>query len=255
MFIAPKFCDSCKQMVDPTAEICPHCGQTQQVESSSDAEQAAPLSSVMPEVSKTPNYGPRPQLRHGAYFNCVMGFIIFSVLTYIVGLSNLFWGNLQGSGNYLWLGCVLLTACFHLMFIYRGWKLIQGRGVDVTPGLAVILLFVPIVNIFWGFVAIYGLAKNLNAFARRYKIEAPRAAEGVVLANVILTLLAGIIPIFIQFVMPVSPTLVLLCTSIVTGINLLFLFVGYISMAKTAEAIQDAVRRDKYESVEIPMAE
>ena len=80
MFIAPKFCDSCKQMVDPTAEICPHCGQTQQVESSSDAEQAAPLSSVMPEVPKTSNYVPRPQLRHGAYFNCVMGFIIFSLI-------------------------------------------------------------------------------------------------------------------------------------------------------------------------------
>jgi len=75
------------------------------------------------------------------------------------------------------------------------------------------------------------------------------------LANVILTLLAGIIPIFIQFVMPVSLTLVLLCTSIITGINLLFQYVGYISMAMTAEAIQDAVRRDKYKSVEIPMAE
>jgi len=166
-------------------------------------------------------------------------------------------GNLQGGGNfpYLYWGCLLLIGCFHLMFIYRGWRLIQGREVDVTPGLAVMLLFVPIANLFWGFVAVYGLAKNLNAFARRYKIEAPRAAEGVVLANVILTLLAGIIPIFIQFVMPVSLTLVLLCTSIITGINLLFQYVGYISMAMTAEAIQDAVRRDKYKSVEIPMAE
>ena len=46
-----------------------------------------------------------------------------------------------------------------------------------TPGRAVGLLFVPFFNTYWVFRAVWGLALNLNRFARRYELDAPTASQ------------------------------------------------------------------------------
>lgn len=110
--------------------------------------------------------------------------------------------------------------------------------------MAVLGFWIPLVSIFWSFVAIYVLARCLNTFAFQYKIEAPRATEYVVLVAVILSLpfVLSLQLRFVGFALFLPPVLhyILYYPSIAC------LIYGSISMARTAEAIQDAVRKNEH---------
>ena len=64
----------------------------------------------------------------------------------------------NSTGIFLVIGCMVL-AC---MLLYQSWKLIPKEIARTTPGLAVGLLFIPIFNLYWIFVACAGLAEDMN---------------------------------------------------------------------------------------------
>ena len=110
------------------------------------------------------------------------------------------------------LGCILL---------YRFWAVIQkGGGARTTPGLAVGLGFIPLFGFYWQFVAIYGLAQDMNAYCRRNGIDA-KVNENLALALCIINCLL-VIP-FVQY------------AAFIASIILDILFAGECSRA--AEAI------------------
>jgi len=88
----------------------------------------------------------------------------------------------------------IVGIVFMAIFIYRCWTLIQDGPHRTTPGLAVGLMFIPLFNMYWQFVAFAGLAKDLNAYARERSLSAPRANEGVALAACILSI-SSLIPL------------------------------------------------------------
>jgi hypothetical protein len=81
---------------------------------------------------------------------------------------------------------MLYGAIFMLVLWYKSWAAIQDGHARTTPGKAVGFLFIPFFNIYWVFQAIWGLAKDFNAFLQRNSIPAARLPEGLFLAFCIL---------------------------------------------------------------------
>jgi predicted RNA-binding Zn-ribbon protein involved in translation (DUF1610 family) len=79
------------------------------------------------------------------------------------------------------------------ILLYQLWKVVQDGRAQTTPGCAVGFLFIPCFNIYWQFVAIWGLAKELNRISREYHIGAPEANESLAMTECIL-FCCGIVP-------------------------------------------------------------
>lgn len=88
------------------------------------------------------------------------------------------------------IGIPVLIAAYVLwfMFMFKCWNQIQDGYQKTTPGKAIGFLFIPFFNLYWQFVAIHGLAQNLNAYGERHGIAFPRVAEGLALTYCILVL-------------------------------------------------------------------
>ena len=65
----------------------------------------------------------------------------------------------------------VLTLVFGCRILHKLWSLIPTHKVRTTPGKAVGFLFIPLFRLYWAFVAIYGLAKALNAETGRKSVS------------------------------------------------------------------------------------
>ena len=87
---------------------------------------------------------------------------------------------LLGIGCLAVLGAIIMAA----LYLFRAWSLLQPGGARVTPGKAVGLLFVPLFNLYWMFVAIGGLPAEWNRVMSSHPNlkEAPRFNSGLAVA-------------------------------------------------------------------------
>lgn len=83
-----------------------------------------------------------------------------------------FW---MGVGLLLALAFSGVAAIAYLTWLWLCWGLIQDGKARTTPGKAVGFLFIPLYNLFWNFTALEGLSADLNGYAARWQIRAPRA--------------------------------------------------------------------------------
>lgn len=95
------------------------------------------------------------------------------------------------------------------ILLFRAWELVQDGHARTTPGRAAGLLFIPLFNFYWYFVAKFGLAKDLNAYAARHRIAARRVSPALGLASSIL-LPAALIP-YLGLVLLVPAYVVVVC--------------------------------------------
>lgn len=79
------------------------------------------------------------------------------------------------------------------ILLYRFWDIIQDGRARTTPGKAVGFCFIPFYNFYWCYVAIVGLAKDMNAYCDARGLALPRVNESLALAWFILSL-CSIIP-------------------------------------------------------------
>jgi len=91
------------------------------------------------------------------------------------------------------IGTVL--AILILILLYYYWVSIQDGHARTTPKKAVGYLFIPVFNIYWGFVVSFGLARDMNAYAWRHDVRNVHVHEGLVLAPFILWI-AGMVSSF-----------------------------------------------------------
>lgn len=94
-------------------------------------------------------------------------------------------------GGMLLFGIALFCVCFGV-FIYKAWSFIQDGYAQTTPGKAVGFLFIPFFNIYWIFVAFYGLSVNLNKYIFRHRIKIDPINSGLVLVACIMWILTCI---------------------------------------------------------------
>ena len=74
---------------------------------------------------------------------------------------------------------LVAAVVYQAIMLYRLWCTVQDGGAQTTPGQAVGFMFIPFFNIYWQFVAIWGLSKDLNRVSRNHQIAAPEANEGL----------------------------------------------------------------------------
>ncbi len=97
----------------------------------------------------------------------------------------------------------IFGGIYSYIILFRAWKVIQAGGARTTPGKAVGLLFIPIFNFYWIFVAYYGWATDWTRIRSSYSnlMSAHRASSGNFLAGSILIILFFPIGIFFFFSM------------------------------------------------------
>ena len=129
---------------------------------------------------------------------------------------------------WFWLGLVasiLLSVIIHGVFgfiaiivslvcgcciLHKLWCLIPAHEAKTTSGKAVGFLFIPFFNLYWNFIAIYGLAQALNSQIRQRTIKNKGVGEGLSLVYCIL----AISNLFILLLSGVSETGLVLSTII-----------------------------------------
>ncbi len=126
------------------------------------------------------NLGQRRRLSRPFYTSAVIwGLILASTCL----LTLLAMGRPQGTAGWILTGVIaaatLLHAVASLMLWYKMWAAIQDGHVRIGPGLAVGLLFVPIFNLFWGFVVFGGFAREYNRYLERHSIRAARLSPAL----------------------------------------------------------------------------
>ena len=88
---------------------------------------------------------------------------------------------------------MILGSIFLLVFVYRMWKALAACAPRTTPGLAVGLLFVPLLNLYWIFRVFWGWTRDYNRHAREKSAALPRMPEGVALALCIVTIFRALL--------------------------------------------------------------
>ena len=82
---------------------------------------------------------------------------------------------------------LLLSGLLSYVYLYRAWKTLRFGGPRTTPGKAIGFLFIPFFNVYWIFVAVYGLSQDWNRITTSYPNlqGAPRMGEGLFLTYII----------------------------------------------------------------------
>jgi hypothetical protein len=114
---------------------------------------------------------------------------------------------------FLGIPALVAGAVISHILLYRFWCIIQDGPARTTPGKAVGFCFIPFFNLYWSYVAIVGLAKDMNAYRAQWNIEGPRVNEGLALTWFILSLLTIVVSILSLLIIVSHPasTWVTLC--------------------------------------------
>jgi hypothetical protein len=80
-------------------------------------------------------------------------------------------------------GAMISAAIMQYVYLARAWSYLRFGNPRTTPGKAVGFLFLPFFNLYWIFVAIYGLAQDWNRITSQFADlqRAPKMSEGVFL--------------------------------------------------------------------------
>lgn len=106
------------------------------------------------------------------------------------------------------------------ILIYRAWKALAPYQPATTPGRAVGLLFVPLFNLYWQFVALRGLAIDFNrALASSGKTGVPPINEGVPTAICILNLLSMVPLLNLLVILPGLILMLVFMGSVLRSVN------------------------------------
>ncbi|WP_254512251.1 hypothetical protein [Anatilimnocola floriformis] len=106
-----------------------------------------------------------------------------------------------------------------MILMYKAWNSIQDGSPRTTPGVAVLLLFVPLFNLYWMFQAWWGWAQDFNRYARQRNLTVHRAPEGLALTYCILLLLSSIPVLGLPFAMVNQVVLLILAYCCINSIN------------------------------------
>lgn len=134
---------------------------------------------------------------YGLLLGCFLGGIALLIIGAVVGATSAGDGNpdtanggglvaavaLMGVGYLMF----LMTGILTYIFIYRAWNCLRFGAPRTSAGKAVGFLFIPFFNLYWIFVALYGLAQDWNRIMGSHPNlqAAPRMSEGMFLTFLI----------------------------------------------------------------------
>ena len=86
-------------------------------------------------------------------------------------------------GAILGIPSLIAGAVFYMMLLHKLWCTVQDGRAASTPGKAIGFMFIPFFNLYWQFIAVWGLSKDLNRYAREHNIAAPQVNEALALTG------------------------------------------------------------------------
>lgn len=101
---------------------------------------------------------------------------------------------------------LLYAAVVWLVLWHKAWQAIQDGMARTSTGRAVGFMFIPLFNLYWVFNAVWGYARDYNAFIKRHGLTADPMPEWLFLAYS-LSAVAGVVLAFIPYVRYVFPLL------------------------------------------------
>ncbi len=99
--------------------------------------------------------------------------------------------------------CSIISMIYFYILLYRSWDCLRCGNPRTTPGQAIGMLFIPLYNIYWLFVAINGLPQDWNRVMASHDDlkAAPRMSEGVFLTFCICSLIFPPVAMIMMFMM------------------------------------------------------
>jgi hypothetical protein len=98
-----------------------------------------------------------------------------------------------GANRVAQLSSLALLIVLSNMLLYKAWAQIQDGSARTTPGKAVGFRFIPGFHFYWDFVAVKGLAEDLNAYTRRRGIAAAPVSQELALWCCILSIVGDVL--------------------------------------------------------------
>jgi hypothetical protein len=98
---------------------------------------------------------------------------------------------IPGANVFSWIAYFLLLLILSNMFLHKAWSQLQDGKARTTPARAVGLRFIPLFGYYWNFVAIQGLASDMNAYARERGITMQPASERLAFSYCLLLIVEG----------------------------------------------------------------
>ena len=241
----PKQCIFCGQKIQEN-DKCPNCR-------SAEAQRFCTSNARKPPHPWQLT-SPKPMLSKGAYSSCVRNILEAWLWCWVIALicpqalaqrrldpETVLCLTLFFSSS-LFLSIIILIISIYKL-IYRSWRLIQNGYARTTPKAAVGLSLIPLFNIYWIFVAIHGLAKDMNAYAKRYKLNVPRIPAELVFRIMFFLLSGGAVLGIVSIMGKFSTDTLLLCMVIALHVGVLLMLFVFYKIGRTAEAIQKELLR------------
>lgn len=78
-----------------------------------------------------------------------------------------------------WYWIILGSPFIMAILLWKSWEVLKDGFGRTTPFKAVFHSAIPFYNFYWNFIAIHGLAQDMNNYLNRFNIPAPRLDAGV----------------------------------------------------------------------------
>lgn len=127
----------------------------------------------MPVAYVQPNH----PVKSGALKNLFVWWLVLESIAFIYLIINYFvpTGSIKTAISCGFEIPIMAASVLLFVLLFKFWQVVQDRFARTTPAKAIGFLFVPFFNIYWTFVAIFGLSKELNRYSRQYLEGKPTA--------------------------------------------------------------------------------
>lgn len=184
------YCPRCGIANDDSSRTCASCGSTL----------------VRPERPKRPQVKP---VSVGFYFGSVASAGSVAVALVMLSAWQLRENPLQlGYLFPLLFGQVALcyAAVVWLVLWHKAWQTVQDGMARTSAAKAIGFMLIPVFNLYWVFNAVWGFARDYNAFVKRHKLPVDPLPEWLFMAYC-LCAVAGVVMAFVPYARFVFPLL------------------------------------------------
>jgi hypothetical protein len=229
------YCNNCgNEIVQPNAKFCNNCGCSlgQQV---SENEQGTPFNDLYHTVYLPGSF--RLLAKRITLF-VFLPLVIAAML--ILGMIEPIYFDVAPVEMvivpcviFIILGVLTYLVRWILVFvlIYRCWAILREGTPRSSPGMAVGLMFVPLFNFYWQFVATVGLADDMNQYRNRFGLTHVKPVSLELPVIICFLTILSLIPPYTGFIA---------CVSVLVSVTIALLWIPFsFSLARVADAIQE----------------
>ena len=141
--------------------------QTELADIWQSVSQKTPQPAVQMPVSYAQTSHP---LKSDALKNLFIWWLVLESIAFMYLIINYFvpTGSIKTAISCIFEIPIMVAPVLHFVLLFKFWQVVQDGFACTTPAKAIGFLFIPVFNLYWNFVAIFGLSKELNRYSRQH---------------------------------------------------------------------------------------